>query len=209
MGEFVRKLKKLFGKDISESTDTPTEKSIHLPEQEEPIDVAFARSFAENALGFLYVQDEVELLEGLQQMSEEFQVNHLLALDEKLQSLLTRAKLSITNNADSKVDAFISTCEFLVAYNGSVVLCNRQTGGRRWSEMPDMHVIIGYTHQLVPKMGDAMSGIRKFYGEERPEGITSVGGITINSDQRSSLIPEEKGKKLFLFLVESPNLVEP
>jgi len=209
MGEFVRKLKRLLGQDIGEQTDTPPEQSIHLPEQEEPIDVAFARSFSENALGFLYVQDEIELLEGLQEMSREFQVGQLLALDGEMQSLLQRAKLSTTNDANTKVDAFVSTCEFLVAYNGSVVLCNRQTGGRRWSEMPDMHVIIGYTHQLVPKMGDAMSGIRKLYGEERPEGITSVGGITINSDQRSSLIPEEKGKKLFLFLVESPNHVEP
>ena len=48
-----------------------------------------------------------------------------------------------------------------------------------------------------------MSGIRKQYGDDRPQGITGIGGITINSDKRSSLIPEEKGKKLFLFLVES------
>jgi L-lactate dehydrogenase complex protein LldG len=203
MGGLVSKLKKLFGQAAEESSDAANETGIHLPPEDEPIDVSFARNFSENALGFLYVQDEAELLEGMREVAKEFGLHQILAIDPKMKSILERSKLNWSAESESENDAILTPCEFLVAYNGAAVLCNKQTGGKRWGELPEMHIIVGYTHQLVPKMGDAMSGIRKQYGDDRPQGITGIGGITINSDKRSSLIPEEKGKKLFLFLVES------
>jgi L-lactate utilization protein LutC len=203
LGKFFKKLAGSFGggsaspKEGSEDT-----KGKYTPTADEPMDTQFARQFTTHSGKFLYVQDETELFVGLHELSKEYNWELVYIHEPKIRSIADRSDVIWSPEEPESQDAFISSCEFLVAFNGGIIISNNQTDGKALSKLPKTHVVIGYTSQLVPKMGDAMRGMREKYGEDCPAGITALSGSVLEGDKEAALDFKQFKKDVFLFLVE-------
>jgi len=203
LGKFFKKLTGAFGSSSATEADrTDESKGKYTPTEEEPMDTQFARQFTTHSGKFLYVQDEAELIVGLNELSKEYNWELVFIHEQKIRSIADRADVIWSPEEPENQDAFISSCEFLVAFNGGIIISNNQTDGKALSKLPKTHVVIGYTSQLVPKMGDAMRGMREKYGEDCPAGITALSGSVLEGDKEAALDFKQFKKDVFLFLVE-------
>ena len=97
----------------------------------------------------------------------------------------------------------ITSCEFLVARTGSIVISSRQTSGRRLAVFPSTHIVVAYTSQLVRDVKDALEGIKNKYGDQLPSMITTITGPSRTADIEKTLILGAHGtKEVYVFLVD-------
>jgi hypothetical protein len=200
-GKAFSSLKKAFSHPEEEEQKKETV-SKYMPEQRAPLDVQFAKSFTDLNGIFLYCQDEEELLLNLKGICIEGNVKNILAFDPAIKSQVERASvLCTTNENDQDIDAFISPCEYLIAFNGGIMISSYQTAARPLEKLPNMHIVVGYTSQIVRNLGEGMSNINKKYKtEDKPSFITNLTGMMKNSTNTS---PLKEYKQVFLLLLEN------
>lgn len=162
----------------------------------DPIDVLFAKNFNAGGGQFFYCENEQEALENLNEIINNEQVDEVICFEDKLQSFLKRINVrftNITNNADF---SFIE-CEYLVAYDGAIMLSSHQTSGRKLTEFPDNFIIYAKPKQLVSNISEALQRLKSSKGENLPSNITSIRGKNMHNFDSSP-----NAKNIFLLLVE-------
>ena len=55
----------------------------------------------------------------------------------------------------------MSTCEYLIADDGSILICSKQLAENKLNELPENMVIFSKTSQIVENIGDGLRGIKK------------------------------------------------
>ncbi len=99
--------------------------------------------------------------------------------------------------------AGITSCEFLVARTGSIIISSKQASGRRLPVFPSTHIVVGYASQLVRDVKDAMDGIKYKYGNQLPSMITTITGPSRTADIEKTLILGAHGpKEVYVFLID-------
>ncbi len=68
----------------------------------------------------------------------------------------------------------LCNCESLVAYDGSVVVCEHQLGANKLADLPETIIILAGTRQFAKTVSDALKNIRHRYAESIPLNITSI-----------------------------------
>ncbi|WP_315818360.1 LutC/YkgG family protein [Paraflavitalea speifideaquila] len=79
-------------------------------------------------------------------------------------------------------DAAITSCEWLVARTGSIVLSAGQESGRTVSVYAPIHICIAYTSQLVYDIKDGLQQAKEKYGAQLPSLITFATGPSRTAD---------------------------
>jgi hypothetical protein len=200
-GKAFSSLKKAFSNPEEEEQKKETV-SKYMPEQKAPLDVQFAKSFTDLNGIFLYCQDEEELLLNLKGVCIESNIKNILAFDPEIKSKVERASVLCTDNdSDPDIDAFISPCEYLIAFNGGIMISSYQTNARALEKLPNMHIVVGYTSQIVRNLGEGMSNINKKYkNDDKISSITNLTGLMKNSTNTS---PLKEYKQVILLLLEN------
>jgi L-lactate dehydrogenase complex protein LldG len=200
-GKAFSSLKKAFSNPEEEEQKKETV-SKYMPEQKAPLDVQFAKSFTDLNGIFLYCQDEEELLLNLKGVCIESNIKNILAFDPEIKSKVERASVLCTDNeSETDIDAFISPCEYLIAFNGGIMISSYQTNARALEKLPNMHIVVGYTSQIVRNLGEGMSNINKKYkNDDKISSITNLTGLMKNSTNTS---PLKEYKQVILLLLEN------
>ena len=100
-------------------------------------------------------------------------------------------------------DAAITTCEWLVARTGSIVLSAGQQSGRTVSVYAPIHICIAYTSQLVYDIKDGLQQAKEKYGANLPSLITFATGPSRTADIEKTLVVGVHGpKEVYVFLVD-------
>ena len=201
--------KNLFNKFITKVIPSLTEQSVNLnkEEQEEqekftpnpndPADVTFAKVFTNNGGNFFYCEDVENFYDHLKKLVQENKWKSTYCSNDKLKKLLEPSKLSF--ETDYKIaDSSINTCEFLIAFNGSVMVSGEQTKNLKIEHLPDAMIIVAYTSQIVKNISEGLRGIQNKYGKSRPSLVTTIRtkeSITTMSDS-------DRAKNLYIFLIE-------
>jgi L-lactate dehydrogenase complex protein LldG len=95
----------------------------------------------------------------------------------------------------------ITACECLVARTGSVVVSAHGASGRRMNVFPPIHVVVATASQLVNYLDDAISLVKKKYGENYPSTISFITGPSRTADIEKTLVLGAHGpKELFVFI---------
>jgi L-lactate dehydrogenase complex protein LldG len=80
---------------------------------------------------------------------------------------------------------------------------SKQASGRRLLIFPDIHIVVGFTSQLVAEISDAISSIKDKYQNSFPSFVTMVSGPSRTADIEKTLIMGAHGpKELYLFLID-------
>ena len=94
----------------------------YMPEIKLPIDERFTINFKANGGKFLYCEDLNEIFQNLQSIIDEndWQDKKVLIIDQHLESKFGNSNLKTTNRA-SESSFFLTTCENLIANDGSLL----------------------------------------------------------------------------------------
>lgn len=120
--------------------------------------------------------------------------------DSKISSKLKDYKIQNTNNPEefTEMEAGITTCEFLIARTGSVVVSSASESGRQMNVFPPIHLVIAFESQLVDYPEDALIAINEKYGHALPSTITTITGPSRTADIEKTLVLGAHGPKEFV-----------
>ncbi len=175
-GFFSKVMHILAGKPAQEEDIKPL-KSQFLPEEEaDPLEVRFAKNFTNSGGKFLYCEDEGQVIATIKDIIAEEQINSLYCNDSYLSQCFDKISFENFTNIPGNAMAYAINCEYLVGFNGSVMISSNQTKSLKLEELPPIFIVIARLEQLVEKLNDALTGIRDKYKGNIPTGITTLKG---------------------------------
>lgn len=202
-----RMLKKV-RKALLEKRDNPYPNLEDTPLYEDytgHIDLLFAEQLTAVAGNFIFCEDEIQLVENLLHLADEKNWRRIYCWEPRLQELLERYEYPFysTETDFLNADVGISTCEALIARNGSVLVSNGNQAGRRLSIYPNVHIVIAYTSQLVLDLKDGFKSLRDKYQGHFPTMVSNITGPSRTADIEKTLVLGAHGpKELYVFLLE-------
>lgn len=200
----------LFGKFLSvlsgrpedgADEETPEAKSPYAPKEEEPIDLRFVKTYTQNGGHFLYCESYEEAIMNVQKICAEQSIQKLYVPESSISAPLQKNGLQIETESLNICDGICTTCEALVAFNGGIMVTNYQLGIYKISELPETHIILARTGQVVDSLSSGMGRINSTYRNDRPNQITTLKGANSESVRQASADPN-KNRTLYLLLIE-------
>lgn len=171
----------------------------------EPLDVTFAEELVRIAGKFVYCESEDEFIGNLKSFILEKDWGVLYCQDPKIHHLLKVGGIPFEFHADTILEARIgiTRCEYLIARLGTVMVSSRMSPGRKITVYPEIHLVLGYTSQLVPDLKQALMNIKKKYRDDFPSMVSLITGPSRTADIEKTLVMGAHGpKELYVFLID-------
>ncbi|MBL1410279.1 LutC/YkgG family protein [Sphingobacterium faecale] len=181
------------------------EDSALYKDEEESLDVTFARELTDIGGQFVYCDGEISVIENLIGLVEELGVTKIYAWEPAVQVLLKHYGFPYfaTDKDFENAEVGITACEALIARNGSVMLSNANAGGRRLSIYPPIHIVLAKASQLVMDIRHGLAQIKDRYPTYLPSMITTITGPSRTADIEKKIVLGAHGpKQLYVFLIE-------
>ncbi len=172
-------------------------------------ELLFAQRFTALNGKFAFCESESDFVSTLSSLIRENNWDGVFCLEESLKSILKKGGVSFSDKeADfNNMNVGITTCEYLVARTGSIVVSSRQSSGRRLAAYANYHIVVAYTDQLVTNLKDAFKGLKTKYGNNVPSMITTISGPSRTADIEKTLVQGAHGpKEIYVFLIDSTGL---
>lgn len=98
----------------------------------------------------------------------------------------------------------ITTCEFLIARTGSVMVSAASPSGRQMHVFPPVHIVVAKATQLVDYPEDALVAIQRKYESDLPSAITTITGPSRTADIEKTLVLGAHGpKEIIVFILKN------
>lgn len=178
------------------------------PENEESPDVNFAEEFTRVGGKFVYCESVPEFVENYKILASRNNWPPAFCFDSQIIAMLQEGRIAFTSNEDEflKQMVGITGCEFLISRLGSIMVSSRQGSGRKLNVFPEVHIVIAWTHQLVPDLRHAFAGIMNKYAKKIPSMISIITGPSRTADIEKTLVMGAHGpKELYVFMIEDSN----
>ncbi|MCX8522403.1 hypothetical protein OF897_00505 [Chryseobacterium formosus] len=158
------------------------------------LDYKFAQLFTHSGGFFNYCADEAEALQTLNQILKIEGISSVFCCDKDLEGFLNVVKVNHSAQLESHNDAAFITCEYLIAYDGRIMLSHNNILHYHSSRLPGKIIIMANVSQIVNNLNDAMGKIKR---------TGNIKNLTSISGNHSKLDPATNNNtKLFLLLIE-------
>ncbi|WP_405572847.1 LUD domain-containing protein [Winogradskyella sp. Asnod2-B02-A] len=196
--------RKFFGKK-SEKTEEHIpnqERGKYMPEVKLPVDERFTINFKANGGKFLYCENFDEVKESFDAILKEnnWQNDKVFLFDQRLTELFKTFNLNSTKKL-SESTYFLSTCEYLISDDGSLLISSNQIAEKKLIELPDHFIIYATTSQFVETIGEGLKGIKAKNKVTIPTNITTIKHFK-TADDKDFLTYGSSSKNLYLLLLE-------
>jgi hypothetical protein len=195
-------LKKIFGNqdDAPESSKKEVE-SPYNTDATLPVDEQFTLNFKTNGGKFLYCENKDELNDNFELILEEndWFEKDVQCIDSRLCHILEDNKLNYINPKNPSF--FFTTCEGLIADEGSILFSSKQLSQHKIDELPENVVVFAGTSMLKATKSDGMRALKTKYGREIPSNITAIKYFKETKDD-NFLNYGSCHKNLYLLLLE-------
>ena len=196
-------------KALSHSTPLPFPQSEAnqsvFPAAPDELEVVFAEQF--NGLGgrFIFCVNRQELAFQFNSLIKKSDWQKVYCIENKIKELVgSSLEGRFTDKELADCDVSITTCEFLVARTGSIVMSAAQPSGRTTSVYAPIHICIAFTSQLVYDVKDALGLLKDKYKDQLPSLITFATGPSRTADIEKTLVVGVHGpKEVYCFLVDA------
>nr|WP_299388418.1 LUD domain-containing protein [Allomuricauda sp.] len=195
---------KLFGGGKKVSKETLETRGEHMPDLKIPVDEKFTIYFKKNGGKFIYCEDDLEVSQALQNIISEnnWQQHFFYVLDPRLESRFSSEKIDFTQNRKES-DIFLTTCEHLVAHNGSILVCSNQIKEKKLDELPSNLIVFATTSQLVDSISEALKIIKDKYKHNIPNNITTLKHFQPTPENKNDFLSYgSASKNVYLLLLE-------
>ncbi len=186
------------------SKQTAETRGEHMPDLNIPVDEKFTIHFKQNGGKFIYCTSEVEVSKAIKNIVEEnsWQNEPFYVMNERLAEKFKKEPISFTQNS-RKSEVFFTTCEHLIAQNGSILVCSNQLHEKKLNELPSNVVVFATTSQLVESIGEGLKTIKKKYGHKIPANITTLKHFKATEENSDDFLTYGSStKNLYLLLLE-------
>lgn len=125
------------------------------------------------------------------------QFKDLFCKETALINGLTQYGIAYSDNENDflNMQTAISSCEFLIARTGTVVISTRSETGRRPISFAPNHIVIARKEQLLAYPEEALQKLQKKYGNSLPSMISFVSGPSRTADIEKTLVLGAHGPK--------------
>ncbi len=190
--------KKKFPKETAET------RGMHMPDLKIPIDEKFTIHFKKNGGKFLYCDSFQEVSTALKNIIAEnnWEEHPFFVLDPRLEAKFTKEGILFTKKVTNS-QVFLTTCEHLIAQNGSILVCSNQLSELKLNELPVNVIVFATTSQLVESIGEGLKIIKKKYGHKIPANITTLKHFQATEHTADDFLTYGSStKNLYLLLME-------
>ena len=196
--------RKIFGSKTDESKKKTDEKnqSQFLEASPEPIDEAFTINFRANGGKFLYCENINEVQNYLENIIEEnnWDKKKALILNKQLKEKFKKFKFGTTQKS-KEADFLFTSCESLIANDGSLLISSNQIAEKKLVELPENFIVFATTSQFVNTISEGLQGIKAHSRTKIPYNITTIKHFKAN-DTNDFLSYGSSTKNLYLLLLE-------
>jgi hypothetical protein len=158
------------------------------------LDYKFAQLFTHSGGFFNYCSDEAEALQTLNQIIKIEGIDSIYCWDEDLKKFLDVMNAPYSQDLRTNNNAAFITCEYLIAYDGKIVLSYNNIQHYDSTRLPEKIIIMANVSQIVNNLTDAMTKIKR---SGNTKNLTSISG---NQSKLGMSTPNNT--KLFLLLLE-------
>lgn len=172
-----------------------------MPEVKLPTDERFMLNFKNNGGKFLYCENQEEISEAFDNilLENDWYEKECCCFDENLKERFKGFNLQF--NKSGKAAFFLSTCEYLVANDGSILISSNQIKETKLHELPANFVIISSTSQLIDSIGEGLRGIKFKNKRSIPTNITTIKNFETQKEG-DFMSYGSSTKNLYLLLLE-------
>jgi L-lactate dehydrogenase complex protein LldG len=173
-------------------------------QQTEDLEIIFAEEFTKLLGKFAFCVNEADMKVQLQQLLSEKKWTNIFCKEDPLLKILNDGKFPKLNKSTlANCDASVTTCKYLIARTGSIVMTSAQQSGRTVSAYAPVHICIAYINQLMFDTRDALKLLKTEYGNFLPSFITFAAGPSRTADIEKTLVVGVHGpKEVYLFLID-------
>jgi len=172
--------------------------SVFQPQQQDLV-VEFAEQFTALQGKFVFCVNQNELVDSFKKLCYQNQWTKIYCEEDPWKTIIPPK--SVYNDIVT-CDASITSCEFLIARTGGIVMTSVHQG-RIPSVYAPVHVCIATTSQLVYDIKDGLNGLKDKYRQYLPSLITFATGPSRTADIEKTLVVGVHGpKEVYVFLVE-------
>ena len=160
--------------DKSQDIPDKADRGKYMPDVKLPTDERFMLNFKNNGGKFIYCENDSEVVDAFDNilLENDWYEKSSCCFDQNLKNKFDKFNLEFTRSGNSSF--FLSTCEYLIANDGSILISSNQIKEKKLNELPDNFVILASTSQLVDTIGEGLRGI-KYHNKERiPSNITTI-----------------------------------
>ncbi|MFD1096681.1 LUD domain-containing protein [Salegentibacter chungangensis] len=201
MSLFRRFLNPKSKSDKKQETPENAERGKYMPEVKLPTDERFMLNFRNNGGKFLYCENEAEVKEAFDNilLENDWYEKQCCCFDNNLKEKFKGFNLEF--NRSGKAAFFLSTCEYLVANDGSILISSNQIKETKLHELPANFVILSSTSQLIDTIGEGLRGIKFRNKQSIPSNITTIKNFETQKEG-DFMSYGSSTKNLYLLLLE-------
>ncbi len=178
--------------------------SVFQPPSDD-LDITFASEFTRLQGKFAFCFDEKDFKAQLKQLFIERQWKNIYCAEELLRNIITPVISEKINQTTLKdCDVAVTSCEYLIARTGSIVLSSALAEGRTASVYAPIHICVAYTNQLIYDIKDGLQQLKEKHAKGLPSLITFATGPSRTADIEKTLVVGVHGpKEVYLFLIDN------
>jgi L-lactate utilization protein LutC len=197
-------IKSFFKKNKSNDKEDKLE-GKYMPKKKAPIEERFTYNFTKNGGKFLYCENKSECDSFFSQIIEENKWNdvEILCYDDTLLDFFKEKKeLNISKtNLNSKF--LLTRCEFLVANDGSLLICAEQIKSHKVIDLPQNFIVFAKISQFTETLSGGLNGIKNKYPNNLPTNITTIKNFnSLEKENTNFMTYGSAAKNLYLLLLE-------
>lgn len=173
----------------------------YMPKIKLPIDESFTINFKANGGKFLYCENLFEVNENIAHILEENNWADKIGYfyDNNLKAKFEEAKLK--TGSLNEANYFFTTCENLIANDGSILISSLQIAEKKLTEFPNNFIVFATTSQIVSNIGEGLRQIKNKNAQRIPTNITTIKHFK-DADEKDFLSYGSASKNLYLLLLE-------
>ena len=201
----MKKFIKSFFNKQSESNTSGSESCKYMPKIQDPIEERFTYNFTKNGGKFLYCEDKNECDEFFNKILEEnnWKDVEILCYDDSLQNLFSKKSKLLISKTNLNSKFFLTTCEFLVAIDGSLLICAEQIKSHKVNDLPKNFIVFAKISQFTETLSLGLNGIKSKYPKNLPTNITTIKNFNSEEKENTNFLTYgSSAKNLYLLLLE-------
>ena len=201
----MKKFIKSFFNNPSNDNKEEVESGKFMPKKEDPIEQRFSFKFTQNGGKFLYCENKSECDDFFSKILEEnnWKDVEILCYDDSLLELFSNKSELIVSKTNLNSKFFLTTCEFLVAKDGSLLICAEQIKSHKVSDLPQNFIVFAKISQFTETLSLGLNGIKSKHPQNLPTNITTIKNFNSDENENTNFLTYgSSAKNLYLLLLE-------
>lgn len=167
--------------------------------------ITFVQNFKDMGGIFIYLENEAEFGDCMKQLAPQNGWEPLWCTSPAMQSLLEEYGIDYDTEPvkeNKRKVVSIADCEYLVAQTGSIIVSDRNSDRRTYTES-DVLLILARSEQIVGGLKEAMQRIKSDFNSGEVSQTVIITGMTLSYDIEQELVSGVFGaRQIAVFLID-------